>query len=140
MEANVFANKWILTLFGYIFPSDLVFRSDLQGSEINYPRVWDHFLVEGWSIALQLGLALIKMSEDDLLKMPMEDVFVYFDSLPPEKMIPGIFLIVYVVIPEEKLFKCAYEYVIDDDTKQQLQNLNDVELDAESLTESIIKQ
>eukprot|EP01114_Cavostelium_apophysatum_P023395 TRINITY_DN8799_c0_g1_i1.p1 TRINITY_DN8799_c0_g1~~TRINITY_DN8799_c0_g1_i1.p1 ORF type:complete len:602 (+),score=120.09 TRINITY_DN8799_c0_g1_i1:117-1922(+) len=102
VAANVFANKWFLTLFGCVFPLELVFR------------IWDHFVCDGWSIIMQISLAILKLSQDYLTEHPtLEDVFVYFDCLPQE------------ICDQEKLFRVAKTFPIEDEVIVQLHNLSD---------------
>ena len=52
----MFASKWLLTVFTYSFPLDVVVR------------VWDIFMSEGWTIVFKVALALVGLLRDDILK------------------------------------------------------------------------
>ena len=56
MLASMFASKWLLTIFTYSFPLDVVVR------------IWDIFMSEGWSIIFKVALALVELLRDDILK------------------------------------------------------------------------
>ena len=56
MLPSMFASKWLLTVFTYSFPLDVVVR------------VWDIFMSEGWTIVFKVALALVGLLKDDILK------------------------------------------------------------------------
>jgi hypothetical protein len=54
--------SWFMTIFSTDFPFPLVGWS------------WDVFLYEGMNIIFRVGLALLKLFQDDLLKIPFESL------------------------------------------------------------------
>lgn len=56
MLPSMFASKWLLTVFTYSFPLDVVVR------------VWDIFMSEGWTIVFKVAIALVGLLRDDILK------------------------------------------------------------------------
>jgi hypothetical protein len=57
ITAEFYAMQWFLTLFASDLPQKVV------------TRVWDRFLVVGWQVIAQIGLALIAEVEEDLCKL-----------------------------------------------------------------------
>merc|ERR1719159_1641564 len=53
-SAEYYALQWFLTLFASDLPQDLV------------RRVWDRFLISGWQVIVQVGLALLYDVQDVL--------------------------------------------------------------------------
>jgi len=94
IRANMFALKWFLTLYGCVLPLDVVFR------------IWDAFVLESWEVILRIGLALLSHSEETLFRLPVEDILVYFDSLPRE------------IIQVDRLFKTAFSFNLSDTLKE----------------------
>jgi len=93
IKANMFATKWFLTLYGCVLPLESVFR------------IWDAFMLDSWEVIFRIGLAILKHSEDTLLELPIEDILVYFDSLPSE------------VIEYERLFNTAFSFDLSEALK-----------------------
>ena len=60
--AQMFATKWIVTVFSSSFPFEVV------------TRVWDVFLHQGWKVVLRIMLALLKISESTMLKLRFEGI------------------------------------------------------------------
>ena len=56
MLPSMFASKWLLTIFTYSFPLDVVVR------------VWDIFMSEGWTIVFKVSLALVNLLRDDIMR------------------------------------------------------------------------
>eukprot|EP00943_MAST-04B_sp_MAST-4B-sp1_P004690 g4690.t1 len=56
MLPSMFASKWLLTIFTYSFPLDVVVR------------VWDIFMSEGWTIVFKVSLALVNLLRDDIIR------------------------------------------------------------------------
>eukprot|EP01117_Protostelium_nocturnum_P005997 TRINITY_DN2159_c0_g1_i1.p1 TRINITY_DN2159_c0_g1~~TRINITY_DN2159_c0_g1_i1.p1 ORF type:complete len:775 (+),score=217.47 TRINITY_DN2159_c0_g1_i1:271-2595(+) len=63
VQTNSFLIEWFLTAFLYNFPFPLALR------------VWDVFLCEGFHFLFAISLALFKMFENEILKMPFEELF-----------------------------------------------------------------
>ena len=56
MLPSMFASKWLLTIFTYSFPLDVVVR------------VWDIFMSEGWTIVFKVSLALVNLLRNDIMR------------------------------------------------------------------------
>lgn len=67
---EIYAVKWIKTIYSYNFPLELIFR------------IWDVFFIEGMDFLIWVGLALLDQSEDDLLKMKSMDIMKYLQKIP----------------------------------------------------------
>lgn len=61
-QTSMYASPWFLTLFASVLPLNLVFR------------VMDLLLVEGRDVIFKVGLALLELSQEQLLQMDMEDM------------------------------------------------------------------
>ena len=70
IHITMFVTQWMLTVFTSSFPFDLVVR------------VWDCFLAEGYKIVYRVMLALLKLSSQDLLQLPFEEILAYLQRLP----------------------------------------------------------
>ena len=69
--AHQFANKWFLTLFCCVFPIEVVYK------------IWDMYICDSWVAVGKIGVAIIKLSEENLVKISsFEEILVYFDNLP----------------------------------------------------------
>ena len=62
-------NKWFLTLFLYTFPLGLCIR------------IWDNILADGTKFIFKVALAILKLTEKDLLKLDFNGINDYFKSL-----------------------------------------------------------
>eukprot|EP01090_Pellita_catalonica_P021269 TRINITY_DN7918_c0_g1_i1.p1 TRINITY_DN7918_c0_g1~~TRINITY_DN7918_c0_g1_i1.p1 ORF type:complete len:344 (+),score=56.90 TRINITY_DN7918_c0_g1_i1:142-1032(+) len=76
----LYASEWISTLFVYNFPLTLV------------TRIWDVFLLENdHSYIFKISLAVLKLSEEDLLKLEFEEIVRYLKTkgahLDPDELI-----------------------------------------------------
>eukprot|EP00004_Rigifila_ramosa_P028180 TRINITY_DN9482_c0_g1_i1.p1 TRINITY_DN9482_c0_g1~~TRINITY_DN9482_c0_g1_i1.p1 ORF type:complete len:384 (-),score=67.92 TRINITY_DN9482_c0_g1_i1:58-1209(-) len=82
---TMYATNWFLTVFTYQYPFALVVR------------IWDVFLNEGYPFVFQVGLALLKLREDNLLRVnALEHVLPLILDYPesllvPEKVMPLAF-------------------------------------------------
>jgi hypothetical protein len=103
VTANMFVSKWILTLFACMLPLPVVVR------------IWDNFMCNGWESVIRIGLAILAHSEGNwretnrflvcleyLLSIPMDEIFVYFDSMPENVLDPN------------RLFATAAKFDIDE--------------------------
>ena len=70
ISTHMYATKWIMTLFAQQFPNVLV------------ARLWDIFYHEGWKILYRIVLALLKISENDLMELKFEKILKYLQDLP----------------------------------------------------------
>ena len=69
------AFKWFMTLFAAFLPFDYV------------APIYDTFLVEGWRAIFRIGVAWLKIQEQDLRQMNMEEMCVYFrDTVRSERI------------------------------------------------------
>lgn len=81
ITAEYYAMQWFLTLFASDLPQPVV------------RRVWDRFLVAGWRIIVQVGLALLAQVQDELLALDMCEAmtflkrFVRMRHLEPEALL-----------------------------------------------------
>lgn len=65
---SLYASSWFLTVFSTCLPLDTVFR------------IMDIYLLEGLVIIFQVSLALIELSESDLLDLDMEGIQQFFTT------------------------------------------------------------
>eukprot|EP00742_Colponemidia_sp_Colp-10_P002756 GILJ01002946.1.p1 GENE.GILJ01002946.1~~GILJ01002946.1.p1 ORF type:complete len:386 (+),score=35.62 GILJ01002946.1:67-1158(+) len=79
IHSSMYASQWFITGFTYNFPFSIV------------ARVWDIFLAEGVKIIFRIGLALLKLKEDELLTLSFEPLLNLFktitNDLDPETLI-----------------------------------------------------
>ena len=69
VDHAMYASQWFMTLFSYSFPFDVVMR------------VWDMFLFEGWKVVYRVALAVLKLSEKELVLMDFEELMPALKSL-----------------------------------------------------------
>lgn len=69
VHITMYATQWLLTMYSSSFPFDLVLR------------VWDCFLFEGWKIAYRVMLALLTLSQKDLLNLRFEELLGYLKEI-----------------------------------------------------------
>lgn len=65
---EIFANQWIMTLFAYYLEPEVL------------GRVWDLFFLLGWKYIFQFGLTILKLLENDLCKMDVEEISAFMSS------------------------------------------------------------
>ncbi len=65
---EIFANQWIMTLFAYYLEPEVL------------GRVWDLFFLQGWKYIFQFGLSILKLLENDLCKMDVEEISAFMAS------------------------------------------------------------
>lgn len=70
VHITMFATQWLLTIYTSSFPFEMVVR------------VWDSFLKEGWKIVYRVMLALLQLSNQQLMSLTFEDILAYFRDLP----------------------------------------------------------
>lgn len=73
VHTSMFASSWFITCFTYAFPFELV------------TRIWDIFIAEGWKIIFRVAVALLKMGQKELLKLPFEEILPMIKELPTSK-------------------------------------------------------
>jgi hypothetical protein len=75
----LYASEWFSTVFCYGFALPTSFR------------IWDMFLVHGTSFLLRTALAVLVLSQEQLLKMGFDELLVFFkrdaQALPPAELI-----------------------------------------------------
>ncbi|KPA83013.1 putative rab6 GTP-binding protein [Leptomonas pyrrhocoris] len=69
VQISMFASRWFLTLFVHQLPPPLLLR------------VWDFFLVRGWTVMVQVAVALLHQEQGELLKLDLEGVLLRLKSL-----------------------------------------------------------
>jgi hypothetical protein len=65
VQISMFASQWFLTLFAHQLPPPLLLR------------VWDFFLVRGWSVMVQVAVALLHQEQGALLKLDLEGILLH---------------------------------------------------------------
>jgi len=63
-----YSSDWFSTLFSYTFDFNLTVK------------IWDIFFLEGFQYIFNIALAILKVSEEDLLKLKFEDIILYLSS------------------------------------------------------------
>lgn len=97
------ANKWFLTMFACMLPLAVVLR------------IWDIFLVDSWEQILRIALAIVQHTKEDLLKLRMEKLLDYFDTVDDD------------LIDPTRLFKTSKSFHLDNAILMRLQELNSSE-------------
>eukprot|EP00754_Rhynchopus_humris_P024356 Rhum_TRINITY_DN14889_c10_g1::Rhum_TRINITY_DN14889_c10_g1_i1::g.126410::m.126410/K19944/TBC1D10; TBC1 domain family member 10 len=71
VDCAMCASQWFLTLYVYQFP--------------NHPylllRILDTFMYEGWKIMYRVAIALLKLEQEALMKMPMDQIYPHLKKL-----------------------------------------------------------
>ena len=62
VNSEYYAMQWFLTLYASDLPQEVV------------RRIWDRFLVAGWRVVVQIGLALLYRIQDSLIHMAHHSV------------------------------------------------------------------
>lgn len=65
MTPDLFTFKWFMTLFSAFLPFNYI------------APIYDAFLVEGWRAIFRIGVAWLKMMEDELMNMNMENMCLF---------------------------------------------------------------
>jgi len=86
VDHAMYASQWFMTLFSYSFPFDVVMR------------VWDMFLFEGWKVVYRVALAVLKLSEKELVLMDFEELMPALKSLST-KYSPNLIIRQSLAIP-----------------------------------------
>ncbi|KAK9809729.1 hypothetical protein WJX73_000467 [Symbiochloris irregularis] len=68
VHPTMYCSHWFITIFAYTLPFDHLLR------------VWDIFLLEGVKIVFRVGLALLKISEEQLIQLPFEQLLAALNS------------------------------------------------------------
>mmetsp|Transcript_60847 Transcript_60847/g.123391 ORF Transcript_60847/g.123391 Transcript_60847/m.123391 type:complete len:145 (-) Transcript_60847:6-440(-) len=83
LHPTIFASQWFITVFTYSFQFSFS------------TRVWDCFLYEGWKICFRVGLALLKMNQQELLAKDFEGIMTFLHNMPktadPEAVLKAAF-------------------------------------------------
>jgi len=69
VHISMYATQWLLTMYSSSFHFDLV------------TRVWDCFLYEGWKVAYRVMLALLTISQKELLSKRFEEVLGFLKDI-----------------------------------------------------------
>lgn len=70
----MYASSWFMTAFSADLPLPLVVR------------IWDVFLCEGMRAVFGVGLALLKLFQDDLLKLHFENLLLFLRGFPKDDL------------------------------------------------------
>jgi len=68
VQPGLYASEWFSTLFAYSFPLEIVVR------------LWDVYLEEGNEYLFKIALAILKLSHDELLHLPFEQIIFHLKS------------------------------------------------------------
>lgn len=68
-SVEIFANQWIMTLFGYYIDSDIL-----------GPYLWSIFFLVGWKFIFQIGLAILAILEPTICAMDVEEISTFMAS------------------------------------------------------------
>lgn len=99
INPSMYASQWFITVYSYSFPFPLTLR------------IWDVFLNEGVKIVFQLGLALLTVCQDDLVKLAFEKLIHALRNFPEEAMDPEKLLsLAFSIKVTEKLEQLKQEY------------------------------
>jgi len=80
----MYATKWFLNVFLEALPFPVVVR------------VWDLYMWGGYEVIFNISLALLKLHEEQLLKMKFEQILTFLtDFLPKEPIEPDVLLAGY---------------------------------------------
>eukprot|EP00850_Spirogloea_muscicola_P018504 SM000170S02676 [mRNA] locus=s170:110041:113161:+ [translate_table: standard] len=106
VRPSMYASQWFITIFSYSFPFPTLLR------------IWDVFLHEGMSIVFRVGLALLKHCEDDLIRLPFEELIYSLKTFPEDAIDPNRLLPLALSINiKERLKQVRAEYL-----QEQLSN------------------
>ncbi|CCI40039.1 hypothetical protein ABG067_001143 [Albugo candida] len=99
LHPTTYLSQWFITLFTYSFPFNFV------------TRVWDIFLLEGWKIIYRVALALIKISQKQLLSIQFESIMEFFRDLPTTVQIEEVLAVAFSIpIKRHQLERIREEY------------------------------
>jgi len=100
VSPGMYASEWFITIFSRSFPFGLVLR------------VWDCMLYEGYKVVFRVALALMRLSEAELMRESLEGIMTYFRSIPPEVLNPDRLLPIAFSLPlsRKQLQKLADQY------------------------------
>ncbi|XAR62513.1 hypothetical protein NMG60_11017294 [Bertholletia excelsa] len=99
INPSMYASQWFITVFSYSFPFHLALR------------IWDVFLNEGVKIIFKVGLALLKVCHDDLVKLPFEKLIHALRNFPEDVMNPDTLLpLAYSIKVSKRLEELKVEY------------------------------
>lgn len=68
-SVEIFANQWIMTLFGYYLEPSIL-----------GPHIWTLFFLHGWKIVYQIGLAILSLLETEICGMDVEEISSFMAS------------------------------------------------------------
>eukprot|EP01041_Mallomonas_annulata_P000910 gene910-1766_t len=78
LPIDAFGISWIQTLFLYIEAMPA----------LTIDKIWDVFLLESkWNIIYSVAIAILKLSEQDLLTKDVDDIVFYFNNFPDPKVL-----------------------------------------------------
>lgn len=119
INPSMYASQWFITVYSYSFPFPLALR------------IWDVFLYEGVKIVFQVGLALLTLCQNDLLKLAFEKLIHALRNFPEEAMDP------------EKLLPLAFSIKVTkrlEELKQEYEKRNGVSLPQTTSSTKALKQ
>eukprot|EP00850_Spirogloea_muscicola_P017325 SM000148S01002 [mRNA] locus=s148:51811:54982:+ [translate_table: standard] len=100
VRPSMYASQWFITIFSYSFPFPTLLR------------IWDVFLHEGMSIVFRVGLALLKHCEDDLIRLPFEELIYSLKTFPEDALDPNRLLpLAFSINIKERLKQVRAEYL-----------------------------
>lgn len=67
--SNYYASGWFITLFSNSYQF-----KEKQNPPIIIIKIWDEFIINGWTTLLKSGIVLLKMREDFLLSLKFEEL------------------------------------------------------------------
>eukprot|EP00742_Colponemidia_sp_Colp-10_P009634 GILJ01010525.1.p1 GENE.GILJ01010525.1~~GILJ01010525.1.p1 ORF type:complete len:847 (-),score=154.07 GILJ01010525.1:77-2560(-) len=77
VDVGSFASPWLSTMFTSGMCSSFPFETVC--------RIWDAFLSEGWSVMIRVALAILRSTQDELLKMDLPSILSFLGNrLPPQ--------------------------------------------------------
>jgi len=96
-------NKWFQTCFLYSFPQGLCIR------------IWDNIMADGTKFFFKAALAILSLTESELLLLDFSEINEYFKSFINEKDSS------FKLLPDyEKIITEAYKFKITDEQVEQI--------------------
>ncbi len=77
LTAEYYAMQWFLTLYAYDLDQEVVWC------------IWDMFLLSGWRIIFQVGLALLETAQDEILTLDYDHTLRYLKNFVQQLEISG---------------------------------------------------
>eukprot|EP00741_Cyanophora_paradoxa_P019159 tig00021123_g18499.t1 len=80
IPVGMFSTEWFITFFSRTFPFATVLR------------IWDCFFFEGYKVIFRVAVALMRMSEQELLRQRIEGIMTTVRNFPPQILDPDTLL------------------------------------------------